>query len=71
MPRRVDKPKCPICRKAVKKSDPEFPFCSERCRLLDLGRWLNGGYRIAVPLPDSAEAAPDADDVEPGSGERK
>jgi len=62
--------KCPICRRAVEKSAPEFPFCSERCRLLDLGRWLNGDYRIASPLPDSAETASDADDVEPGSSDR-
>jgi endogenous inhibitor of DNA gyrase (YacG/DUF329 family) len=26
---------------------PEFPFCSARCRLIDLGRWLGEGYRIA------------------------
>ena len=29
---------CPICKKLVRKRDPEFPFCSERCRLLDLGK---------------------------------
>ena len=38
--------KCPICRRSVKRNDPEFPFCSERCRFVDLGRWLGGDYRI-------------------------
>ena len=36
---------CPICGKPV---DPNFkPFCSERCRQVDLNRWLSGTYRIA------------------------
>lgn len=39
--------RCPTCRKRVEPETPFFPFCSERCRLLDLGRWLDGNYRIA------------------------
>jgi endogenous inhibitor of DNA gyrase (YacG/DUF329 family) len=31
----------------VKDSNKRFPFCSERCRLVDLGRWLGEEYRIA------------------------
>jgi len=46
---------CPICKKKVRRSDPEFPFCSERCRVLDLGNWASGRYRVASPLPDSGE----------------
>ena len=38
--------KCPICKRSVKRDDPESPFCSERCRFVDLGRWLGGEYRI-------------------------
>ena len=40
---------CAICRGAV-ADDPRaegFPFCSERCRLIDLGNWLGERYRIA------------------------
>ena len=37
--------------------DPEFPFCSERCRLIDLGKWASGGYVISTPLND-----PETDD---------
>ena len=52
---------CPICRKKVEKSSENFPFCSERCRLTDLGRWATGDYRIPgepanIPLqPDDEE----------------
>lgn len=40
---------CPICGKAAgaRPGNPFGPFCSERCRLADLGSWLNGAYRIA------------------------
>jgi endogenous inhibitor of DNA gyrase (YacG/DUF329 family) len=39
---------CPTCRKPVapRAVNRGFPFCSERCRLLDLGKWMDGGYRI-------------------------
>jgi endogenous inhibitor of DNA gyrase (YacG/DUF329 family) len=43
---------CPTCRKVVLISDPEFPFCSERCRILDLGKWASGGYVISSPIHD-------------------
>ncbi len=40
---------CPICQKLVppKQEAKAFPFCSERCQLVDLGAWLDGGYAIA------------------------
>lgn len=44
--------RCPTCRKIVLKTDAEFPFCSERCRLIDLGKWASGGYVISSPLND-------------------
>jgi uncharacterized protein len=44
--------RCPICRKIVLKSEAEFPFCSERCRTIDLGKWASGGYVVASPLND-------------------
>jgi len=34
------------------RSDEHFPFCSERCRLIDLGKWASGGYRISSPIMD-------------------
>ena len=44
--------KCPICKKAVAKASEDFPFCSERCRLIDLGKWASGAYVISAPLND-------------------
>ena len=42
---------------------PHWPFCSRRCQLIDLGRWLGGEYRIAAPLSDALDADEgDADD---------
>jgi hypothetical protein len=40
-----------------------FPFCSSRCKLLDLGKWLGEEYRIPGPRPgDGAEDAPAAEE---------
>jgi uncharacterized protein len=48
--------KCPICQKPVELTDPEAPFCSERCRLLDLGNWASGRYVISTPVrPEDLE----------------
>jgi endogenous inhibitor of DNA gyrase (YacG/DUF329 family) len=33
---------------------PQYPFCSDRCRLIDLGRWLNEDYRLAADAEDEA-----------------
>ena len=39
--------KCPICHKETNwKDNPFRPFCSERCKMLDLGNWAGGDYRI-------------------------
>jgi len=47
--------KCPACKKRVRAKDPEFPFCSERCRLIDLGKWANGAYVISSPVRDVSD----------------
>jgi endogenous inhibitor of DNA gyrase (YacG/DUF329 family) len=45
---------CALCKKVeVHAQDPEFPFCSERCRLIDLGNWASGRYVVSSPLPDA------------------
>lgn len=44
--------RCPTCRKIVLFSEPEFPFCSERCRTIDLGKWASGTYVISTPVND-------------------
>ena len=59
--------RCPICKRPVPDPPPAgprgpFPFCTERCKLVDLGRWLDGAYQVPVQItPD------DPDDV---AGER-
>jgi len=50
------KPRCPVCNGASHADGAHFPFCSERCKLVDLGRWLDGDYAIEVPM--------DMDDLE-------
>ena len=49
--------KCPICKKPVKSSDAEFPFCSERCRTFDLAKWASGAYVVSSPVQDAEERA--------------
>ncbi len=44
--------RCPTCRKIVLRDEPDFPFCSERCRMIDLGKWASGGYVISTPITD-------------------
>jgi endogenous inhibitor of DNA gyrase (YacG/DUF329 family) len=57
---------CPICRRPVARDAKSFPFCSERCKLVDLGRWLDGQYRIELPLDafegDTAGSGPPDDE---------
>ncbi len=44
--------RCPSCSKLVLRDEPDFPFCSDRCRLIDLGKWASGGYVISSPITD-------------------
>lgn len=49
---------CPVCRTpAPWEGNPSRPFCSERCRLRDLGAWSAEAYRIPVNPTDSQEEA--------------
>lgn len=62
--------KCPICQKPVTPSDGEFPFCSRRCRAIDLGNWASEKYVIHTPVIDpeafgDAENPPDEEDMPP------
>ena len=62
--------KCPICRaEVVFEGNPFRPFCSERCKLIDLGAWAGEKYRIpgATIEPDSREE----DQEEEGDGRKK
>ena len=49
--------RCPICKKPTdSETSPEFPFCSERCRLLDLGNWSSEKYVVSEPVLDESES---------------
>ena len=70
MTRTVD---CPTCGKAVAwtPDSADRPFCSERCRLIDLGEWASEGYRIPdrTPAVDADTSDADMIDAPPTSGQ--
>lgn len=54
------KTRCPTCRGvAVKDGNKVFPFCNERCQMVDLGRWLTEEYRVPEE-PDGTGGGGDA-----------
>jgi endogenous inhibitor of DNA gyrase (YacG/DUF329 family) len=44
--------RCPTCGATVGVKDPDVPFCSDRCKNIDLGKWASGAYRITSPVLD-------------------
>ncbi|MCU1311689.1 MAG: hypothetical protein JWO20_2814 [Candidatus Angelobacter sp.] len=53
MPKRTIKTlRCPTCKTIVQAKDEYFPFCSDRCQLIDLGKWASGAYKISSPILD-------------------
>jgi endogenous inhibitor of DNA gyrase (YacG/DUF329 family) len=49
---------CPVCKKAVapRAENRAFPFCSARCKQVELGKWLNEEYRVPVEEDDEDAA---------------
>ncbi|MBI4490033.1 MAG: DNA gyrase inhibitor YacG [Deltaproteobacteria bacterium] len=57
--------KCPICQAEVSwEGNPYRPFCSERCRLIDLGAWTEGRYRIPGQALEQESKRESVDDEE-------
>jgi endogenous inhibitor of DNA gyrase (YacG/DUF329 family) len=54
--------KCPICKKPVNLKDPDAPFCSNRCREIDLGNWATEKYVISTPAHIQPDRDPDNDE---------
>jgi endogenous inhibitor of DNA gyrase (YacG/DUF329 family) len=55
------KHRCPSCKKPTDSAtDADFPFCSDRCRLMDLGAWAAEKYVVSDPIFDEEEI-PEAD----------
>lgn len=44
--------RCPTCRTLITKQNEDYPFCSDRCRKIDLGKWASGAYKITSPILD-------------------
>jgi uncharacterized protein len=44
--------RCPTCGQLVQTKEEDFPFCSDRCRMIDLGKWATGAYKISSPVID-------------------
>jgi hypothetical protein len=62
MPQKI---KCPTCHKETTwENNPHRPFCSDRCRLIDLGAWAQERYRI--PAEDLDIRSDDEEDEEAG-----
>ena len=60
--------RCPICKKWTDSAtSADFPFCGERCRLLDLGNWASEKYVVSEPIFDESDdelkQSPDSDDI--------
>jgi hypothetical protein len=53
---------CPSCRNPVRSTDEDFPFCSDRCRMIDLGKWASGAYVISSPLQGEGPSGESDDD---------
>lgn len=51
--------KCPICKKEVQLTDPFAPFCSERCKLIDLGNWASEKYVVSTPVKSGGDEEDD------------
>jgi endogenous inhibitor of DNA gyrase (YacG/DUF329 family) len=51
--------KCPICQRPAKLTDPDAPFCSARCKEIDLGNWAMEKYVISTPADPLPEGEVD------------
>ncbi len=51
----MKKHRCPICSNDFREKTEFFPFCSQRCKLIDLGNWASGKYVISRPIYDDEE----------------
>jgi endogenous inhibitor of DNA gyrase (YacG/DUF329 family) len=51
---------CPVCHTVTSwEENPRRPFCSERCRMIDLGRWVSGEYRIEGESVSESDVSPE------------
>jgi hypothetical protein len=65
---------CPICHRTIpyasREEVPYRPFCSDRCKMIDLGCWLNEEYRISEEVPEPPPLGPNGERHDPSDDER-
>jgi hypothetical protein len=63
--------RCPICKKPAGRypENPYAPFCSKRCKLIDLGKWLGEEYRVPGEPAPAAAAGPEAPEKKGNNGD--
>jgi endogenous inhibitor of DNA gyrase (YacG/DUF329 family) len=63
------KVRCPICDRLMEGAAPQdlpyLPFCSPRCRQIDLGRWLGEAYRLPAQEAHEESSAEGLEDQDP------
>jgi uncharacterized protein len=59
-------PSCPICQRSVqpRAQNAAFPFCSPRCKAIDLGQWFDEKYRVPVDDPEDGAGEMPSDSME-------
>ena len=62
--------RCPICKKEVALDGPYMPFCSDRCRIIDLGNWASEKYVIPAPLEQGDDELERGDEWSAEEGNR-
>jgi len=67
---------CPTCKRPLPKEQTRltsrhFPFCTERCSLVDLGRWLDGKYQVPVEADEAEIQTLDIVEPPPGKPSRR
>jgi hypothetical protein len=62
--------RCPVCHREFEPATSSAkPFCSERCRTIDLGRWLGEAYSMPIAREPDADEVSDEDAPSGGNGE--
>jgi uncharacterized protein len=56
--------KCPICKKETTLENQFYPFCSERCKIVDLGNWASEKYVISTPIQPGEEPDEDIENID-------
>jgi endogenous inhibitor of DNA gyrase (YacG/DUF329 family) len=68
----MEQVRCLVCQREMtgeRSAWPQFPFCSRRCKLIDLGRWLGERYGVPLESGPPAEGEPSEEEEVPPAGQ--